>query len=663
MLIPHENKRMLTAHLQCGARPPGTSIHSVVAQLPTLDSVIRYETGCPVVTASMTTGYPRFVCHPLVARLTAWLQERVGEVDVGGHPSRRRVLPVCSRGMGDALLAYLRADGTVYDGAALLAQLGGPGGRPAAWSGDAWAVVSYAESGAVNDAAKAFAQHTGCRVSSRQAAAILAHIGGEGTAEVCDPDAAAECVTAIVRTGAGYAPLPASHVLLTNSGMGAITAVFSAVRRVWDTLTSGGDASRPAVWGCPVHPRGRHRDMWLQLGWLYLDTTQAMRKLAAAPCPTCDALDGLRPACGGLVAVLRMSDGAALGAALAALGHRLAGVVTECPSNPLLQTPDLAALSLAVDGSTRACLDCGAVGASAAAPSAACAHATCHRAVVVVDPTIAGLGNVDIMAGGWADVAVLSLTKYAAGRGDVMAGALVLCPAAPLTHLLGTALGMWQAEDGEAAVSRVPVQAPYSGDLAALAEQVPASPALVTACNAALCIVAAWLEGLQANGGGSAAEGIPAGSVRAVHWALASESSRCHEQVEQGSLPSAVAYARLSTGPRRPGSVVTIELGGTWPETESMDADEESAAHSSAQAVLSRFYDSLPIVKGPSFGTTFSLASPFAYLAHYDLVSTPHGRAELRAAGLNPYLVRLHVGSEEGAGGVIHALRHALRGQ
>jgi cystathionine gamma-synthase len=40
------------------------------------------------------------------------------------------------------------------------------------------------------------------------------------------------------------------------------------------------------------------------------------------------------------------------------------------------------------------------------------------------------------------------------------------------------------------------------------------------------------------------------------------------------------------------------------------------------------------------------LISPFIYLAHYDLVTTPEGRTELAEHGLSPDLLRLSVGTE-----------------
>jgi cystathionine gamma-synthase len=67
----------------------------------------------------------------------------------------------------------------------------------------------------------------------------------------------------------------------------------------------------------------------------------------------------------------------------------------------------------------------------------------------------------------------------------------------------------------------------------------------------------------------------------------------------------------------------------------------------------------LRLPKGPSFGMKKTLICPFMYLAHYDLVSTPAGIAELAASRLDPDLLRLCVGTEP-ADEIIDALREAL---
>ena len=61
---------------------------------------------------------------------------------------------------------------------------------------------------------------------------------------------------------------------------------------------------------------------------------------------------------------------------------------------------------------------------------------------------------------------------------------------------------------------------------------------------------------------------------------------------------------------------------------------------------IDAFYDALETMKGPSFGTRFTLVCPFMYLAHYDLVKSKEGRIFLQSIGINPDLIRISVGTE-----------------
>jgi cystathionine gamma-synthase len=71
------------------------------------------------------------------------------------------------------------------------------------------------------------------------------------------------------------------------------------------------------------------------------------------------------------------------------------------------------------------------------------------------------------------------------------------------------------------------------------------------------------------------------------------------------------------------------------------------------------FYDKLRLPKGPSFGMKTTLICPFMYLAHYDLVTTPAGIAELAASKLDPDILRLCCGVEP-ADEITGALAEAL---
>lgn len=61
---------------------------------------------------------------------------------------------------------------------------------------------------------------------------------------------------------------------------------------------------------------------------------------------------------------------------------------------------------------------------------------------------------------------------------------------------------------------------------------------------------------------------------------------------------------------------------------------------------LAYYYDSLMLSKGPSLGNNFTLAMPYFYLAHWDLVNHEAGRKALLKLGLEPELLRISIGLE-----------------
>ena len=91
-----------------------------------------------------------------------------------------------------------------------------------------------------------------------------------------------------------------------------------------------------------------------------------------------------------------VTDLAGLERLFAAHGPRIAGMVIEAPTNPLIQTPDVAAVV---------------------------ALARRHGARVILDPAVSSPFNVDLLP--HADLVAQSLTKYTAHEGDVIAGAVV----------------------------------------------------------------------------------------------------------------------------------------------------------------------------------------------------------------------------------------------
>lgn len=493
--------------------------------------VIGYEEKDPEITRHLTSGYPRFVVHPLLKQVAETLQNQ--DSALAG-----RELWLCA---GPAVATALRAHlGSIGDIVAL----------------DPWLTALALPADAspeLSRRAKHYLQHTGAFASSRAAEDWLALVGelpepasetafpGQGIVDPGSDEADEQAAARIRQTlAAAYGhDLAAADVHLVPSGMAATYAAFQAVNAA-------------------QAPLGRTR--WVQLGWLYLDTIAMLQKFTAAP-----AEDYLHHE--------NVFDLDGLARLLDAHAGRVAGVFTEVPTNPLIQTPALPALA---------------------------ALCRARGVALVLDPTIASPWNLDVLP--HADLIANSLTKYTAGEGDVILGAAAVNPASPLAPALRPAL------TAAAALAAV-----YPRDLARLAAQIDATPALIARINATAPRIVAFLQNHS--------------RVAEVYWS--------------GHPYSASNYAALARSPAHVGGMITFTLRRT------------------ADFPLARFYDRLRIAKGPSFGLQTSLLCPFMYLAHYDLVTSETGREKLRANGLDPDLLRLGVGAEP-AEDLLAALAEAL---
>ena len=136
-------------------------------------------------------------------------------------------------------------------------------------------------------------------------------------------------------------------------------------------------------------------------------------------------------------------------------------------------------------------------------------------------------------------------------------------------------------------------QPPYSRDLARLAFELQQAPEAVACMDANARQLADHLRAHPA--------------VKKVHYAGYSDH-----------------FTEVARSIGSGGAMITIELYGA----------------------IEPFYDALQLMKGPSFGTKFSLACPFMYLAHYDLVTSEEGRQFLASIGIDPDLIRISVGVE-----------------
>jgi len=479
--------------LPLGQRIPA-SLHAVSCSLPTMAAVRGYEEKNPAITQHLTSGYPRFVLHPCLLQLAAELSR---EHQLGDY----KLWLTSSAAMANRLATQLGAASVVR-----LADHNIHG-------------IAHPPSPELAGRAKVFLQNVGGFLSSRAAEDELVRRGLLPAAQpekLFAGDASAE-VRRHLRPA--FPGLTDDQFLLANCGMNAVDAAFRAITELQSA--SG-------------------RTVWIQLGWLYLDTIAILQKYTRTP--------------GDYIYVADVFDLTALEQVLTAHAGRVAGIVSEVPTNPLIQTPDVPGLA---------------------------ALARKHGARLVIDPSVASAFNLAVLP--QADVVVCSLTKYTASEGDVIAGLAVVNPAAPDAPLLRRLIAGT-------------IEPLYSRDLARLAVEIAHTSAVLAQIHARVPQVAAFLQNHPA--------------VRDVFWALHPASGK--------------NYRAIARAPDAVGGMITFTLRGS----------------------LDEFYDRLRLPKGPSFGMSTTLICPFMYLAHFDLVTTAAGRAELAASALDPNLLRLCIGTE-----------------
>ena len=410
-------------------QPLPVSAHAVSVALPRWRDVVGYEEKKPEVINALTSGYPRFFIHAEVRELA----RQIGN----GQPC----LPFPS----------LRAARLC---AGFIERTSGEQAKVIAFRGLHGVVTTEAGTAAL----RAFWQHTGLIVSTRQAEAHLA----------------------------GRAPLAEDDVFLAPTGMAAQFAALQAVMQ----RTPG----RPTA----------------QLGFPYVDTLKLQQKLGHGSI----LLHHLENIESELQAILRQQP--------------LAACFCEIPGNPLLGSADVRRIS-------PICRE--------------------HRLPLVADDVVATPANVDL--GNHADLIATSLTKFIAGSGDVMGGALICNPKSPFYHEL------------KPIVSAQHEELLWGEDAVVLDAQARGFPERMKRHNQ---------SGL-----------------------LLAERLRRHPAVERVWYPKwefSEAYEAVRRADGGWGALITF-----LPK----NGDTKSPG----------IYDRLAFCKGPSLGTVFTLACPFTLLAHY----------------------------------------------
>ncbi|MBI5396021.1 MAG: PLP-dependent transferase [Verrucomicrobia bacterium] len=243
-------------------QPLPDSTHAVSVALPRWQDVVGYEEKKPEVLSRLKCGYPRFVVHPLVLEVAKQLSQR------------QPCLPLPSRRAAEMGVEFVRRNG---GGNAALVEKRGLHG------------VVTSEAGQL--ALRAFWQHAGLIVSSRQAEAWLAGRGDSAGGED------ARC--SLRRQLAGFYDCAEDDVFLAPTGMAAQL-----------------DALRAVMQRTPGRPTA-------QLGFPYVDTLKLQQKFGAGA----TLLHDLQHIAGDLRALVQ--------------GGSLAACFCEIPGNPLLGSADL----------------------------------------------------------------------------------------------------------------------------------------------------------------------------------------------------------------------------------------------------------------------------------------------------------------------------------
>ena len=322
------------SHIPCGQTLPQNNIHAVSVSMPNLQDVIDYEEQTPEILEKIKSAYPRFVMHPYLKLLAKHIEKKYNVSD------EYEVVLLSSQKAVDVVSEKYFIHNKI--------EINEPFG------------VILVQNGTTQlEKVLKYIQHVGYNLSSRLAEDYLYNIGLLDTLhkeELEDKNSAKEIL--VSQLALAYKQ-PIENICLTPSGM---NAVYCALRGLKTIQARNG------------------KNKLIQLGWLYLDTMNIVEHYFDENKIFHD-INNLN----------------ALEEYLKNEGHTISAIITEIPTNPLLQTVDLPRLK-------ELCVK--------------------HNITLVIDATFATPYNLDLKP--YADIYVESLTKFACGNADVLMGAVIL---------------------------------------------------------------------------------------------------------------------------------------------------------------------------------------------------------------------------------------------
>lgn len=514
---------------------PNNTPHAVSVTLPTWEATVGYEEGQHWVVSRMHSGYPRFFIHSKIKQLCALL-----EATYGLPGTRAFVYP--SYKVARRCRDYMKQHDASIDNLRIL-QLSTP--RPT--SQDESVVrrdVRFAVLFVPEDKyalAKSYWQHSGEGISSRMGEYIL-HELSQGGASARSTDLSDEHSDFIEERFGRNLDLSfgdeaklilqrriAAQLLRANPGLGlaqhdvylyptGMAAIFNSFQVVLGTL--GLEVKQKSV--C--------------FGFPYVDTLNILKKFGPGV-----HFYGF----GDDDSLLELEH-------FLASGNRILSFYCECPSNPLLKTPNLAKIRQLADQ---------------------------FDFPVVVDDTVGNSCNINTLQ--YADIVVSSLTKIFSGDSNVMGGSLVLNPSSRFYHRFKTYLNN-EFEDIFYVEDAIYLER-NSRDFVERSKRLNYNTMEI-------------LKILQS-----------CSLIDKIFYPSISQSKKYYDDIklDDGGYGSLISFTFKNP-----------EIG-------------------------KRFFNIVKLSKGPSLGTNFTIACPYAVLAHYNELD------EVEKWGVDRNLIRISIGLEE----------------
>ena len=322
------------SHIPCGQTLPLNNIHAVSVSMPNLQDVIDYEEQTPQILEKIQNAYPRFVMHPYLKLLASYIKEKYKVSD-----AYEVVLLSSQKAVNVVSNKYF-----IHNKIEINEPFG----------------VILVQNGTTQlQKVLKFIQHVGYNLSSRLAQEYLFKEGLLNTRHDEKYEDEKTAYDTLTKTLADAYNQPQKNVCLTPSGMNAVYCALRGLKNIQN---------------------GNGKTKLIQLGWLYLDTMNIVEHYFDENKIFYD-INNLD-----LLEDYLKTD-----------GHTISAIITEIPTNPLLQTVDLPRLK------------------------ALCIR---YNILLVIDATFATPFNLDLKP--YADIYVESLTKFACGNADVLMGALIL---------------------------------------------------------------------------------------------------------------------------------------------------------------------------------------------------------------------------------------------